>query len=118
MLCRDRYCANHVHVLPRLYLALSPEFRNSGTAARPPAWMFFMVFAISIAIFTLIHSALLEISDVDTISNSRFPVLPRGFFLRGRSGEMAKNVTLLRSPDLWPFANQLWNFTMQLCHIV
>ena len=95
MIRHDRYCANHVHVLPLLYIESSPELRNSGTAARTLAWIFFMVFAISIVIFTLIHSALLEISDVNTISNSRFPVLPGGFFLRGRSGEMAKNVTLI-----------------------
>ena len=76
-------CAHHVHEFPLLYLELSPELRIWGTAARNPARMFLMMFPTSVSIFTLIHVALLEISDVSTISNSRFPVLPGGFSFRG-----------------------------------
>ena len=72
-----------VLVLPLLDFELPHELRIWRTAARNPAWMFLMMFPISVPIFTLIHSVLLEISDVNTISNSRFPVLPGGFSLRG-----------------------------------
>ena len=56
-----------------------------------------MMFPTSATILTLIDSALLEVSDVNKISNSRFPVLPGGFSLRGKSVEMAKNVAQMFS---------------------
>ena len=59
-----------------------------------------MMFPTSMPRFTLIHSVLLEISEVNAISNYRFPVLPGDFNFRRYSGEMAKNVTLLKRVKL------------------
>ena len=80
-------------MLPLLYLELSPELRIWGTPARNPAWMFLMMFPTSVPIFTLIHSTRLEISDVNAISNARFPVLPGGVSFAGdRAGKRLRPV--------------------------
>ena len=84
----------HVLVLSLVDLELPPELRIWRTFARNPAGVFFRMFPTSVPIFTLIHSVLLEISDANSIPNSRFPVLPGGFIFRGQSGETAKNVGL------------------------
>ena len=78
---QDRHCANHVHVLPLLYLELSPELRIWRTAARNPAWMFLMMFLISVPFFTLIHSALLEICDTTLFWLVRSIYAPAGSHL-------------------------------------
>ena len=69
MICRVDAAVHHVLVLPLLDLELPPELPTSGP------------------FFTLIHSARLEISDVNMISNSRFPVLQDCYFFGDIGGK-------------------------------
>lgn len=61
----------HVLVLPVLDLRLPRELRIRRTAARN---------STCVPFFTLVHSVFLEISDLNTISNDRFPVVSRDVF--------------------------------------